>query len=435
MDLFEQLRINAAPGPEYEADGGELTIPEPPPVRLIAYYLPQFHPVPENDLWWGKGFTEWTNVTKAIPSYAGHYQPRLPGDLGFYDLRLPEILSEQAALAKRHGIAGFCFHYYWFAGRRLLETPLEQLLKHPEIDLPFCLNWANEAWTRAWGGSERDVLIEQLHSPEDDIAFATALEPAFSDPRYIRIGGRPLLMLYRPGVLPDAAATVARWREHFVRRGFGDPYLVMPQAFGDNDPRTYGIDAAAGFPPHRYGWDLPSITQTLALFDPRFRGRVMSYAALADAAMTQVAEEFTVFPGVCPGWDNEARRPGRGVGFIGSSPRLYGAWLEHGCRRALQAQNPDERIVFINAWNEWAEGAYLEPDRHFGHAYLRETARTLNRVALAQGRGTPHNGAVTAIARNGADASAWSMQKVIRAMRRRGASAVETLADALRPDP
>jgi lipopolysaccharide biosynthesis protein len=431
MELLEQLRLNTMPGADHEADGADIAFPTPPPVRLIAYYLPQFHPIPENDRWWGKGFTEWTNVTKAVPRYAGHYQPRLPAGLGFYDLRLPDILREQAALAKRHGIAGFCFHHYWFGGRRLLETPLEILLKYPEIDLPFCLNWANEAWTRIWDGSERMLLIEQRHSAEDDIAFAAAIEPAFADPRHIRIDGRPLIMLYRPGLLPDAAATVARWRDYFSRRGFGDPYVVMPQAFGDTDPLVYGMDAAAGFPPHPFGWDLPSQTKHLALLDPEFSGRVMSYEALAENVMAHSADEFTLFPGVCPNWDNEARRPGRGTSFIGSSPQKYGLWLEQACRRASRAPTADQRVVFINAWNEWAEGTYLEPDRHYGYAYLRETARVLGRLALPAGRRSMPG---TAVAVDRGDDSAAKIRRMIRAVRRRGADAVETLADAIRPD-
>ena len=437
MDLLEQLRINTAPGPSYEADNPDLVIPTPVPVRLIAYYLPQFHPIPENDEWWGKGFTEWTNVTKAVPRYVGHHQPRLPGGLGFYDLRLADTLHEQAELARRHGIAGFCIHVYWFAGRRLLETPLEMLLRHPDIDLPFCLNWANEPWSRVWDGSDRRMLIEQKHSPEDDIAFARTIEPALADARYIRVDGRPLLMLYRPGLLPDAAATVDRWREHFTRNGFGDPYIVMPQAFGDLDPTVYGMDAAAGFPPHPHGWDLPPLNDGLTLLDPEFGGRVLSYDALAEIAAMQPQPNFTLFPGVCPGWDNEARRAGRGTGFVGSSPRKYGAWLERACRRALRAPHPDERVVFINAWNEWAEGAYLEPDRHYGYAYLRETARTLNRLCQP--------GEIQAGDRAAANVIPFTrprhqgnppnpLRGLIRAARRRGASAAEALADVLRPN-
>lgn len=431
MDLLEQLRVNMAPGPDFEADEHDLTLPRPLPVRLIAYYLPQFHPIAENDRWWGKGFTEWTNVTRALPRYRDHYQPRLPGGLGFYDLRLPDTLREQAQLAKRHGIAGFCIHFYWFAGRRLLEKPLELLLSHREIDLPFCLNWANEPWSRVWEGTERRLLIEQKHSPEDDIAFATAIEPAVADPRYIRIDGRPLIMLYRPGLLPDAAATVDRWRNHFSRRGLGNPYIVMPQRAGNSDRPAFGMNAAAGFPPHPDGWNLPP-SDGLTLLDPDFRGRALSYDALVEKATTSPRQDFTVFPGVCPSWDNEARRAGRGTGFIGSTPRKYGAWLEHACRRALEMTNADERIVFINAWNEWAEGAYLEPDRRYGYAYLRETARALSRLAHPASVKNPLTVSLGSECRPATPPRA--INGLIRAVRRRGANAAEALADALRPD-
>jgi len=377
--LIEQFRVNVEAGPYY--DDGTLVpeVPEPRPVRLIAFYLPQFHAIAENDQWWGAGFTEWTNVTKALPRFTGHYQPRLPGALGFYDLSHSEILRRQAELARAYGLEGFCFHHYWFAGRRLLERPLENLLADRRIDLPFCVNWANENWTRRWDGSESSILLAQNHTPEDDLAFARSLEPLFDDPRYIRISGRPLLMLYRPSLLPDAAATVLRWREHFDRKG-ENPFIVMPQVFDDNDPRRYGMDAAAGFPPHRARSNLGRVFPD-GLFDAGYRSDVISYDELARESAAYRPAEFRLFPGVCPDWDNEARSPGRGQALLGSTPAKYGAWLEMASRWAIDTAPPEERIVFINAWNEWAEGTYLEPDRHHGHAYLAETARALSRIA------------------------------------------------------
>lgn len=378
--LLQQLAANHAPGPHWE-DAVPLPEGAVPPARLIAYYLPQFHPIPENDAWWGTGFTEWTNVTKALPRYAGHYQPRLPGELGFYDLRMPEVLRRQAALARAHGLEGFCFHHYWFGGHTLLDAPIRLLLEHTDIDIGFCVNWANENWTRRWDGNESDVLMAQQHSAEDDIAFATSLEPLFRDKRYIRIDGRPLLMLYKPRLLPDPAATVRRWRAHFEAAGLGNPYIVMPRLTGTDDPREYGMDAAAGFPPHGSGFNAPPVQDTLEKFDPEFQGTVVRYEDMVQAALAYDPERFTYFPGVCPSWDNEARKPGRGFSIIGASPAAYGDWLETACRRALRAPNRQERIVFINAWNEWAEGAHLEPDRHYGHAYLNETARVVAKLA------------------------------------------------------
>jgi lipopolysaccharide biosynthesis protein len=434
--LLDQLLTNIAPSPDYEPDDLGVKISLDPAVRLIAFYLPQFHAIPENDRWWGKGFSEWTNVTKAVPRFKGHYQPRLPTHLGFYDVTHPDTLVQQAALAKRYGIGGFCFHHYWFGGKRLLQAPIELLMSRPEIDLPFCVNWANENWTRRWDGRDQEVLIAQKHSPEDDIAFAVSLEPLFRDVRYIRVDGRPLLMVYRPGLLPDAAATVKRWRAHFTRAGFGDPYIVMAQAFNEGDPDKYGMDALVGFPPFWAGYDCPRIQDSLEKFDPNFKGDVVDYETMADATIAGYGGAEKLFPGVCPGWDNQARRPGAGSCFQGSSPEKYGRWLAAACQFAMQAEEPSERLVFINAWNEWAEGAYLEPDRHYGYAYLAETARVLNsaqrglviRTNVAEGKFTPKirhrkqamNEPIQAKAR----------AKIRRAMRR-GANMVADIAEGL----
>lgn len=378
MNLLEQITFNTSAGPHHEEDDPAALQVADPLVKLIAFYLPQFHAIPENDAWWGEGFTEWTNVTKAVPRFAGHYQPRLPGGFGFYDLTQAEVIRRQAALARRYGIAGFCFHHYWFGGRRLLDGPIELLLANPDIDLPFCVNWANENWSRRWDGFDKDILMEQQHSPEDDIAFARSLEPLFRDPRYIRINGRPLLMLYRPGILPDAAATVARWRAHFTAAGLGDPYVTMAQAFGEGDCAKYGMDAAVGFPPF---WQTGPRLRDLELFDPRYSGEVRSFERMTELTIASYARNDRVFPGVCPSWDNEARKPGRGICFTGSTPAIYGRWLGAACETAMRSFPAGERFVFVNAWNEWAEGAYLEPDRHFGYAYLAQTARVLSRLA------------------------------------------------------
>ncbi len=381
MDFFEHIQQNTSAGALYEGCIKNSGVRLDQHVRLIAYYLPQFHAIPENDRWWGKGFTEWTNVTKAIPRFVGHYQPRLPGELGFYDLTNVDILRRQAELAKSCGIYGFCFHYYWFGGARLLERPLDLFLENQDLDIPFCINWANENWTRRWDGLEQQVLKEQHYSPKDDLEFAKSLEPLFRDRRYIKINGRPLLMLYKPLLLPDARTTVMRWRSHFVEKGLGNPYIIMPQMQGDEDPRLYGMDAAAGFPPHLSGFnELPTDVESLDLLDPNYRGRVVEYDRMIENALSIRPTEYRYFPGVCPSWDNEARRPGAGQCFAGSTPEKYGQWLASACEYVLEAETPDERIVFVNAWNEWAEGAYLEPDRHYGYAYLAETARVMRRL-------------------------------------------------------
>ncbi len=382
MTLLAQLTANHGRSPFYK-DEEEFPRLTASPVRLIAYYLPQFHSIPENDIWWGRGFTEWTNVTKALPRFKGHYQPHLPGELGFYDLRQPQILERQAELVRGYGLEGLCFHYYWFGGKTLLDTPIRLLLDHPEIDLPFCINWANENWSRRWDGSDEEVLISQAHSAADDIAFAVSLEPLFRDPRYIRINGRPLLMVYRPKILPNARETVGLWRTHFRAVGLGDPYIVMAQVYGDVDPRPYGMDAAAGFPPHNTGVDDINHRDALIHFDSEYRGQVVDYADLSAGAIANQPSAFRFFPGVCPSWDNEARRPGKGLSFVGATPAAYHSWLTAACENTFAVPDASERIVFINAWNEWAEGAHLEPDRHFGYAYLIETARVMAKLSGA----------------------------------------------------
>jgi lipopolysaccharide biosynthesis protein len=440
MNFLEQITYNMTAGQKFE--GPEEFTSLKPTVRLIAFYLPQFHPIPENDEWWGKGFTEWTNVSKALPRFVGHYQPHLPGELGFYDLRLPDALRAQAALARRHGVYGFCFHYYWFAGRKLLDTPLNILLSNPDIDLPFCINWANQQWTANWHGQaikssqESNILIKQEFSEEDDLAFAKALGSIVRDSRYIHIDGRPLVMLYQPSLLPDAAATVVRWREQLKSMGIKNPYVVMPQAFKIEDPRTYGMDAAIGFPPHKWwdSWrDLPTLNSSVHLLDDRYNGTIFSYETMAQAMAELDPKDYKLFPGVCPNWDNEARRPNTGICFIGSTPRIYGRWLTEACRKALRQQHPDERLVFINAWNEWAEGAYLEPDRHYGYAYLNETARALSNLsvtALSQQADKVLAPSRSNHSRTASTASAithWSRRLAIK-----GAKAAERLAKILR---
>jgi Glycosyltransferase WbsX len=318
MSIFaRQHEHNTSRSPDYTS----LTaLPEDSPtiypVRYIAYYLPQFHEIQENNEWWGPGFTEWTNVTKALPRYLGHYQPRLPGDLGFYDLSNPDHIRRQVALAKRGGIYGFCIHNYWFSGRVLLDAPLKTIIKNKDIDIRFCLNWANESWTRRWVGSETSTLIEQHYAPGEDLKYAEYISEFIADDRYIRINGRPLIMLYRPGQFPDARATVERWRNFFVNRGFKNPFIIMPQAFGDDDPRAFGMDAAAVFPPHKVGFNCHNICRWVKLIDPRFSGAVASYDEVVTNALANTEDSFLLFPGVCPQWDNEARRPNRGFSWL-----------------------------------------------------------------------------------------------------------------------
>lgn len=348
-------------------------------VRLIAFYLPQFHPIPENDAWWGKGFTEWRNVSKAVPQFKGHYQPHLPGELGFYDLRVPEVQRRQVELAKNYGIHGFCFHYYWFNGRRLLERPLDQFVSDPEIDFPFCICWANENWTRRWDGQENDILMKQVHSEETDLAFIKDIIPLLSHKNYIRVNGRPMLVIYRVGLMPNAAATAVLWKKCCKEAGIEEPYLVAAQSFGFIDPREVGFDAAVEFPPHNIQ-GLDQLTKSVKLLNPEFQGNVVTYQSLA-AKMKEynTGQPFIVFKTVSPAWDNEPRKPGKGHVYGFSTPELYKSWLDTSCNFVMQNPSSDERLVFINAWNEWGEGAHLEPDARYGYAYLDATKQIVKK--------------------------------------------------------
>ena len=361
--------------PEFRGDS-----PPSSGVRLIAFYLPQFHRIPENDAWWGAGFTEWTNVRRAKPQFPGHYQPRVPIDAGYYDLREPDVQRRQVELAKRYGIGGFCFYFYWFAGHRLLETPLLNYLNDPTMDLPFCLCWANENWTRRWDGREQDLLIGQEHSPSDDLQFIEYISRYFEDSRYIRIGDRPLLLVYKPALFPDAAATVRRWRAWCQDNGVGDPYVAMVQSLQDSDPRPYGMDAAVEFPWHT---GLPNnITAHLFPAKSEFSGYVFDWPDYAAKCEDQPDQPWTQIRGVMPGWDNTPRLKSAAHLFQGHSPSDYSRWLRSAMRWTLDRLRPsEEHLVFINAWNEWGEGAYLEPDQRFGYAFLQATRDAVEAVA------------------------------------------------------
>ncbi len=359
----------------------------PSDVRLIAFYLPQYHPIPENDEWWGKGFTEWTNVAQARPRFRGHYQPRIPADLGFYDLRLPEVREAQAQLARRYGISGFCYYHYWFNGRRLLERPFNEVLAADHPDFPFCLCWANENWTRAWDGGDSRILMGQNYSHEDDRAHIRALLPALSDRRYIRVAGKPLLLVYRTELLPDPARTADIWREEAHKEGIGDIYLGRVESFTAKvDPSTIGFDAAVEFAPDWRNMGQRKFQDTWHRLGVKLRltergyleNSVREYDALVAGMLAKPAPDFRRLRCVTPGFDNSPRRDRGAAIFLGATPAKYGAWLRHAISMTKQALSlADDAIVFVNAWNEWGEGNYLEPDFKWGHAYLEATRDAL----------------------------------------------------------
>ncbi|MCP4123913.1 MAG: hypothetical protein GY751_19365 [Bacteroidetes bacterium] len=348
-------------------------------LQLIAFYLPQFYPFEVNDKSWGKGFTEWTNVSKAVPQFRGHYQPRLPGELGFYDLRIEDVQKRQIELARQHGIYGFCYYHYWFAGKRVMEKPVQQIRANKELDLPFCLCWANENWTRHWDGGDENILLQQEHSPRDDIEFIQEIERLLKDSRYIRINGKPLLILYRPMLLPDPAATARRWREYARENDIGELYIVGVAAVSFSDYEQIGFDGLVEFPPHNIKNHDISVRKTFYNLD--FRGEVLDYTRAAAESLSNLNPGQKVFPGVMMEWDNEARKPGKGVVYHGCTPDIYQQWLDAACHYVIENKAQDERFVFINAWNEWAEGTYLEPDRKYGYAYLNATANVVEKYS------------------------------------------------------
>ncbi|GAB3362763.1 glycoside hydrolase family 99-like domain-containing protein [Lysobacter rhizosphaerae] len=359
-------------------------LPDPLAATLVAFYLPQFHAIPENDAWWGQGFTEWRSVARALPQFEGHAQPRLPGDLGFYDLCNPQVMRDQARLAREYGIGAFCFYFYWFGGNTLLESPLQQWLEDESIDLPFCLCWANENWSRRWDGRAEDILIAQAHSTEDDLAFIAHVARYMRDPRYLRVDGKPLLLVYRPGLLPDATATAQRWRTWCRDNGVGDIFIAYVQGFERPDPRDIGFDAAVEFPPNLS--TPPQLTAQQYLINSNYSGQVLDWRVVANDYCERNTPQYLLFPGVNCGWDNEPRRAGQGRTYLHASPQAYCDWLRHAATHRLQAMAPAQRLVFINAWNEWAEGAVLEPDARLGHAWLHATRQALQTSASSTTR-------------------------------------------------
>ena len=358
-------------------------------LRLIAFYLPQYHPIPENDEWWGNGFTDWQNVTKAKPLFRGHQQPHVPGELGYYDLRDAGVRAAQASLAREHGIFGFCYYHYWFGGKQLLERPFQEVLSSGSPDFPFCLCWANENWTRAWDGRDHQVIMKQVYSHDDDRAHVRALLPAFQDRRYIRIHGKPLFLIYRAEHLPDPGRTAEIWREEARRGGVGEIFLARVESFvGGLDPRSIGFDAAVQFAPewHRAGKlnrekNPYRHFAKIGMFEDAYRKhRIVRYETLAEFMVAQRFPDYPFFKCVTPGFDNSARRAQGAMIFVNAAPEIYENWLARVARSTCERYAAEERIVFVNAWNEWAEGNHLEPDQRLGRAFLEATDRALKKA-------------------------------------------------------
>ncbi len=358
-------------------------------VRPIAIYLPQFHPFPENDEWWGKGFTEWNNVVQGRPRFKGHYQPHLPADLGFYDLRLSEIREQQAALAKQYGIYGFCYYHYWFTGKTLMERPIREIFESGKPDFPFCFCWANENWTRAWDGAEKSVLIEQHYSHEDDVAHIKHLMPYFKDDRYIKVDGKPLFIIYRTNLFPNIKETLCTFREEAAKEGIELYICHFEKWIGwhGREVNDLGFDAAIEFQPlsvsmrkyldsrkfrnfyqHVYN-KLDKLRCILFHKERRSRDRIIDYRKFVEFDLKHRVS-YKCYPSVCPSWDNSSRRVGTNATILkNSTPSNFHYWYLQKVKN-FTPFSKEENFVFINAWNEWAEGNHLEPDKKWGHQYL-----------------------------------------------------------------
>lgn len=357
-------------------------------IKPIAIYLPQFHPTPENNEWWGEGFTEWTNVTKAKPLFKGHYQPQLPTDLGFYDLRLEESRMQQEALAKEYGIYGFCYYHYWFNGKRILHEPLDRKLKNPKEDLPFMLCWANETWSRRWLGEETEILIKQEYSEEDDLNHIKWMIEAFKDERYITINNRPVYMIYRPMDLPDIKKTLLVWRQECIQAGIENPYFIASNSHaGKLDLREYGFDAIMNFEPQLgiledFSSDEKSIRKLnrnikLGVLNSTYK--IYDYKDVKQK-MAERKLTYPYLPCSFVSWDNSARRGKNGIVIKNTDPEIFENYLKLEIQKLekMKFESNAENLIFINAWNEWAEGNHLEPCVKFGNSFLNAVKSAVN---------------------------------------------------------
>ena len=352
--------------------------------RALAFYLPQYHPVPENDAWWGTGFTEWTNVTRAKKLFPGHRQPHLPSDLGFYDLRVPEAREAQAELAQRYGIAAFVYWHYWFgAGRRILERPFTEVLQSGQPSQPFILAWANQTWSGTWHGEPNRILLQQSYpGPEDDRAHFDAIVDAFRDDRYLTVDGRPIFYVFNPHELPSAAGFVDRWQSMARAAGLPGLYLVAEISDLGGGGAYYFTAAEDGFDAGVY-LRLPSHKTPMTIAAMRATRRLMGGPEIypyAREPLPRPAPFDGPFyqPSLYPNWDNTPRSKRNGLVLTGSSPERFRPHVREAIAH-VQSRDPQERLVWIKSWNEWAEGNYLEPDEEFGHGWLQVVRDELTR--------------------------------------------------------
>lgn len=350
-------------------------------VRIIAFYLPQFHPIPENDLWWGKGFTEWTNVGRAKPLFSGHYQPRVPADLGYYDLRLPIIREQQAELAREAGIEGFCYWHYWFGnGKELIEMPFKEVLNSGKPDFPFCLAWANDSWTaKSWNANHKNMqkyLIEQLYpGVKDNLLHFEMYKKAFADKRYIRVDGRPVFLIYRPFDFKEVNAFINQWNSLIKENGIAESFyfVACTDELSEHDKALeLGFDAITNNPVKRMRVVFDSKKDsTLLRIVQHFVKRPFKTIEYKDAIkflFTDEEKREDTIPILMPNWDRSPRGGRSAVIWHNSTPFLF---KDHALQVLKAVSKKENKLVFLKSWNEWAEGNYMEPDLKYGHGYIK----------------------------------------------------------------
>lgn len=376
--------------------------------RVIAYYLPQYHPVAENDRFWGKGFTEWTNVAKAKPLFKGHYQPQVPADLGFYDLRMTEVREEQAKMAKECGIEGFCYWHYWFGnGKKVLDRPFDEVLKSGSPDFPFCLGWANHSWTtKTWekgkSFSNDSMIFEQLYPGDEDyINHFYDVLPAFKDKRYITVDEKPLFVIFQPNDIPDSKNFIKLWNKLAIENGLKGIYFVgrcdaLPNMNYDNMKNIDKLTKPRYDEILSLGYDgVNSVTLKYAEFKStgflhkavhsffrKYLGGVVldkyKYSDIMKNFVTPEDYQEKIYPQLIPRRDRSPRAGKKAVIYYDSTPEAFKIAAENAVK-CVDKRNPEQRLIFLNAWNEWGEGAYMEPDLVFGHGYMQALKEVLNK--------------------------------------------------------